>query len=60
MSRTHLLAAYVESGHAVEGQRLLAEALRRNPKDADGLVQRSALYFRGGKIVETQRDLQRV
>jgi hypothetical protein len=47
MSRTRLIAAYVESGHAVEGQKLLAEALLRNLKDADGLMQRSALCCRG-------------
>jgi predicted Zn-dependent protease len=60
LSRTRLIAAYVESGNAVEGQKLLAEALHRNPKDTDGLMQRSALHFRGGDTVEAQRDLQQV
>jgi predicted Zn-dependent protease len=48
--RSLLLALDLEMNKTREAQDLLAVALKRNPKDTDALLQRSALYLKWGKF----------
>lgn len=58
--RTLLVSAYRRVGRDGEAQGILSEALSRNPKDADALMQRSEILLAQGKIAEAQQDLLRV
>jgi tetratricopeptide (TPR) repeat protein len=48
--RSLLVAAYVRSGRAGDAARVLAEALKKNPKDTEALVQQSALALGDNKV----------
>ena len=47
-------------GKTTEAEKLLADALKRNPKDAEALLQRSQLWLRSGDLVAAERDLNQV
>src|SRR6185312_14544820 len=43
-----------------DASKVLADALRTNPKDIDALMQRAALSMRLGKAADAKRDLEQV
>jgi tetratricopeptide (TPR) repeat protein len=59
-ARSRLLAAYAAIGKIPEAQTLLAEALKRHPKDADALFQRAELYLKAGNARGAEMDLKEV
>ena len=56
--RGQLVEAYRINGQETEAERVIADALKHNPKDVDALVLRADLYFREGRMVEAEQDLQ--
>jgi tetratricopeptide (TPR) repeat protein len=59
-ARTRLVAAYVKMEKIPEAERVLADALKRNPKDTDALLQRSELRLRALDTAGAAKDLQEV
>ncbi|HTB15107.1 MAG TPA: tetratricopeptide repeat protein [Bryobacteraceae bacterium] len=59
-ARTRLMVAYYKTGRQAEAEKVLAESLKRNPKDTDGLMQRAALNLAAGKIQDAQNDVTEV
>ena len=56
-ARTRLVTAYLEAGRSADAKKVLNNALEKNRKDVDALVQRAALFTRDGKYEEAQNDL---
>src|SRR5262249_19554865 len=56
--RSRLVSAYFNMNRVPQAETLLAEALKRNPKDADALLQRAEIRLRSGKTVEAEKDLK--
>lgn len=59
-ARSRLFTAYVAMGKSQAAQNLVAAALKKNPKDADGLFERAGLSLRSGNVVEAETDLREV
>jgi tetratricopeptide (TPR) repeat protein len=59
-ARTRLVSAYMATGRAVEGERVLSEALTKNKKDLDALLQRAELSGAAGKYGSAEADLNNV
>jgi tetratricopeptide (TPR) repeat protein len=59
-ARTRLLAADLKLGRSADAERLLNDALKRNPKDSDALMERGELNLTAGKFQEAQTDLTEV
>jgi tetratricopeptide (TPR) repeat protein len=59
-ARGRLVAAYVQMNRIQAAEDLLAQALKKNPKDTDALLQRSVLYLQAGKVAEAGTDLREV
>jgi tetratricopeptide (TPR) repeat protein len=55
--RTRLIAAYITSNRVPDAQKILAAALKSNPKDSDALLQRSSILLQSGKYMEAESDL---
>ena len=55
--RARLIDFYMSSGKEAKGQELLAEALRRDPGDADALEQRAAAHVVARRFADAERDL---
>ena len=58
--RSRLVAAYLTTNRAPDAQRILDEAIKRNPRDTQALLQRGALLGRLGKWQEAEQDLVKV
>ena len=58
--RTRLVAAYVGVNRAADAEKVLAQALKKNSKDLDALLQRGELYVAGGKYAQAEADLNQV
>jgi tetratricopeptide (TPR) repeat protein len=58
--RSRLIAAYIGADKNADAQKLLAAALKKNPKDSDALVQRSELNLKSGQFEEAEKDLKLV
>jgi tetratricopeptide (TPR) repeat protein len=58
--RTQLIAAYQAINKTPEAERVLNEALKRNPKDSDALLQRGELFMVAGKYDQAEADLNKV
>jgi len=56
--RGELVGAYLELGKLPEAEKLLAAALKKNPKDADALLQRSTLEMKTGNPEQAGEDLR--
>jgi len=56
-ARTRLVTAYLKAGRGADAENRLNNALEKNPKDTDALVQRAALRIRMGNYAEAQNDL---
>jgi len=60
MARTRLVAAYQASNRLAEAEKLLADALKKNPNDLDALLQRGELLIGVEKYPEAEADLNKV
>jgi tetratricopeptide (TPR) repeat protein len=59
-ARTRLIAAYRAVGRSADVDKLLADALQKNGKDVDALLERSQLYVSDGKFIEAQAALSTI
>jgi tetratricopeptide (TPR) repeat protein len=60
VARSGMIAAYVTLGRTREAEEALGEALSKNPKDLEALLQRSAILVGRRKSQEAERDLLQV
>lgn len=56
-TRTRLVMAYLAARRVPDAQKTLANALQRNPKDADALLLRAQSHWSAGKTNEAAADL---
>jgi len=59
-ARTRLIGAYLKLGRSADAENVLNDALKRNPKDTDALIQHGELSLTVGKLQEAQSDLTEV
>jgi tetratricopeptide (TPR) repeat protein len=59
-SRNRLVAALLVSGRISDAEKVLAEALKANPKDSEALLYRSNILLKSGKDREAEADLNQV
>ena len=59
-ARTRLVKMYLLAGRRREAEKLLADAIAKNPKDADALLQRSEISMEAGKYQDAENDLNLV
>ena len=59
-ARSRLIDAYLAMNRVADAQRLLAEALRKNPQDTDALLERAIINLQAGLVEEAQQDLNQV
>jgi tetratricopeptide (TPR) repeat protein len=59
-ARFRLIAAYRAVNKPQDAEKLLSDALKKNPKDIDALLQRSQGFVRDGKFALAQTDLATV
>jgi tetratricopeptide (TPR) repeat protein len=57
--RTRLIAAYRQARRPADAEKALAEALKKNPKDTDALVQRAEMSIDSAKYSDAEADLNR-
>jgi len=60
LARTRLLALYLSLNRTAEAQQVLNEALKKNAKDLDALLQRGEIFLAAGKYEQAEADLNRV
>jgi tetratricopeptide (TPR) repeat protein len=60
MARTRLVAAYRESNRLPEAEKVLADALKQNPKDLEALLQRGELLMAAQKYPDAEANLNQV
>ncbi|HVO96540.1 MAG TPA: tetratricopeptide repeat protein [Bryobacteraceae bacterium] len=58
--RTRLVAVLFAANRPKDAEKLLSDAISKNPKDLDALLQRSRLYIDSHRLAEARRDLQEV
>ena len=58
--RTRLIAAYWVTHRLEPAEKVLNEAIKKNPKDLDALLQRGELYVTTGRYSQAQADLNQV
>ena len=58
--RTWLINGYLSKGRTGDAEKLLAEALRKNPKDLDALLQRGEIALAARNFTQAETDLNRV
>ena len=56
-ARSRLVAAYTATGKVAEAQKVLGEALQKNGKDVEALLQRAEISIRQRKYEDAQKDL---
>jgi tetratricopeptide (TPR) repeat protein len=59
-TRTSLVSVYFRLGRTQDAANILTEALKKNAKDTDALMQRGELSLSAGKYQEAQADLTEV
>lgn len=60
LARTRLVAAYREVNRALDAEKVLDKALKKNPKDLDALLQRGEMFLAARKYDLAERDLNLV
>ena len=60
LARTRLIAAYQAAKRLPDAQKVLNDALKKNPKDLEALLQRGELSLNSGKLTEAQSDVNLV
>src|ERR1017187_868763 len=56
-ARTRLVAAYQAANRVLDAQKILTDALKKNPKDMDAILQRGELFLAAGKYKDAEADL---
>jgi cellulose synthase operon protein C len=59
-ARTWLVNGYLAANRSVEAEKLLKDALEKNPKDLDALLQRGEMALAAGKLNQAEADLNQV
>ena len=59
MARSRLVAAYMVAGQATDARRVVEQALKRNPKDGDALIQHSTFLLQDGNTTQAEQELRR-
>ena len=59
-ARSRLVEAYFAVNRISDAEKLLTEALRKNGRDTDALLQRSRVYLLAGSVDEARKDLTEV
>jgi tetratricopeptide (TPR) repeat protein len=59
-ARSRQILAYVLANRVPDAERVINAALKKNPKDADSLMDRGRLYLASGRYAEAQKDLVQV
>jgi tetratricopeptide (TPR) repeat protein len=59
-ARTRLVTVYWSLNRAPEAEKILNQALKKNAKDLDALLQRGEMYLKAGKYAEAESDLNQV
>jgi len=59
-ARTRLVTVYWSLNRLPEAEKILNQALKKNAKDADALLQRGEMYLRAGKYAQAEADLNEV
>ena len=59
-ARTSLIEAYFLTHRLPDAEKLLTEALRKNDKDVDALLQRSRVHLVAGNYAEAEKDVTQV
>ena len=54
--RTFLAQQYMRAQRTADAEKLVSAALKKNPKDAEALMQRSAIYLGTGRVDDAQKD----
>jgi putative PEP-CTERM system TPR-repeat lipoprotein len=60
ITRTRLIAAYASMNRLGDAENVLNDALKKNPKDLDALLQRGELLLDAGKYNRAENDLNEV
>ena len=60
LARTRLVAGYQSINRTMDAEKLLAEALKKNPKDMDALLQRAEMSIAQRKYDSAEIDLNQV
>jgi Tfp pilus assembly protein PilF len=60
MARTRLVTVYWSVNRTQEAENILNQALKKNGKDLDALLQRGEMYLRAGKYDQAETDLNQV
>jgi Tfp pilus assembly protein PilF len=59
-ARTRLIVAYLKTNRPQSADKVLSEALKKNPKDLDALLQRAEIFLAAGKYPQADADLNQV
>jgi tetratricopeptide (TPR) repeat protein len=59
-ARTRLMVAYRMGNRLPEAEKLLAEAIKKNPKDADALLQRAEIRIERRDFAQAEQDLNEI
>ena len=59
-ARTRLIAAYRMAEREADAEKVLDQALKKNPKDADALLQRGEMFIVSAKYDRAEMDLNQV
>jgi tetratricopeptide (TPR) repeat protein len=59
-ARTRLVVAYQSSDRLPEAEKVLEQALKKNPKDLDALLERGELFLGARKYADAEADLNNV
>ncbi len=59
-ARTRLVTVYWSLNRLPEAEKILNQALKKNAKDLDALLQRGEMYLRAGKYEQAEMDLNQV
>jgi len=60
IARSRLIAAYMQMNRVPDAEKLLAQALKQNPKDTDALLERSIISLEAGNLEQAEADLHQV
>ena len=59
-ARTRLVMAYRSVNRAADAERILEQALKKNSRDLDALLQRGELFLAAGKYPQAEADMNQV
>lgn len=60
IARARLMSAYGSQNRKADIERVLAEALKKNPRDLEALLQRAEISVASGKYAEAEADINQI